>query len=784
MAKKADFRTTAEIKLSPKIIDQVIGQDDAVRVIKKASAQRRHVLLIGEPGTGKCVGKDTLISSDLGLLRAEELFSLLEGGARASLYSINEDGKVAKSRVLRAYKGERKQCLKIRTNSGSEVVLSGEHPVLTLRSGELCFLPAGNLKSGTWVGKARVLPSENKVSMYPHEVKHSGKNGVKSLSLSIPPTISKDLAYFLGLYAAEGYYDGTIKVYNRSRELKDSVRKAVTSSFNYPSDYFHETETGIRINRSRTLAKLLNEQFDVSLVRKKQSSLKKVPQKIFNSTKEIISSYLSGYLDGDGHIGDRGLEFTTASRTLAIGLQTLLLKLGVQSRLRKVHKCATNTQAKIKRQYFSVHVYDSENLRKLDSLDLKIKYKRLALKQFAGKKDNTNVDLIPGISDILVRPKEVMGVSFEDIGIGHQVFTKLNKGIRLPSRKLTKKLFELYDEHLPSFLEQNSVQSGNGLLLLQEAEGKMKELESLMQKLSTISNSDIFWDKIASIENVSEEVYDFEVERYHNFIVDSGIVVHNSMLGLALAELLPKEKLVDIVAFPNPNDENQPLIRTLPAGEARDLINKAKIEGMNSFRGMNLIMIVLLIASFIAPIFAFNHYSVIGGPILGGIMFFAFMVGFLVLLVAFVLFINMGRRQDNRLRVPKLLVDNFRQKIAPFHDATGAHAGALLGDVLHDPFQSLFSSDKIEVIDDKNMVKTVTVKKLVDDLLSRNPRKILKRKQKNYEALFLNRNELFVMGEKMGGASPAEVLSANRYDFSGKLTVLTFSDNEKIITTP
>ncbi len=161
-----------------------------------------------------------------------------------------------------------------------------------------------------------------------------------------------------------------------------------------------------------------------------------------------------------------------------------------------------------------------------------------------------------------------------------------------------------------------------------------------------------------------------------------------SMLGMALAELLPKEKLVDIVAFPNPNDENQPLIRTLPAGEARDLINRAKLEGLNSFRGMNIIMIVLLIASFIAPIFAFNHYSSIGGPILGGIMFFAFMVGFLVLLVAFVLFINMGRRADNRLRVPKLLVDNFKKKTAPFHDATGAHAGALLGDVLHDPFQS------------------------------------------------------------------------------------------------
>ncbi|MHA2358102.1 MAG: ATP-dependent protease LonB, partial [Candidatus Heimdallarchaeaceae archaeon] len=37
---------------------------------------------------------------------------------------------------------------------------------------------------------------------------------------------------------------------------------------------------------------------------------------------------------------------------------------------------------------------------------------------------------------------------------------------------------------------------------------------------------------------------------------------------------------------------------------------------------------------------------------------------------------------------PKLLVDNAKKDKAPFNDATGSHAGALLGDVRHDPFQS------------------------------------------------------------------------------------------------
>lgn len=47
------FKTTDEIEIPQRIVDQVIGQDGAVNIIKKAAKQHRNVLLIGEPGTGK-----------------------------------------------------------------------------------------------------------------------------------------------------------------------------------------------------------------------------------------------------------------------------------------------------------------------------------------------------------------------------------------------------------------------------------------------------------------------------------------------------------------------------------------------------------------------------------------------------------------------------------------------------------------------------------------------------------------------------------------------------------
>jgi Lon-like ATP-dependent protease len=51
--KKIKFKTTEEIKVPESLLDQVIGQDKTVAIVKKAAEQKRHVMLIGDPGTGK-----------------------------------------------------------------------------------------------------------------------------------------------------------------------------------------------------------------------------------------------------------------------------------------------------------------------------------------------------------------------------------------------------------------------------------------------------------------------------------------------------------------------------------------------------------------------------------------------------------------------------------------------------------------------------------------------------------------------------------------------------------
>jgi predicted ATP-dependent protease len=51
--KTQNFKTTGELKVPELLLDQVIGQDKAVAIVRKAAEQKRHVMLIGDPGTGK-----------------------------------------------------------------------------------------------------------------------------------------------------------------------------------------------------------------------------------------------------------------------------------------------------------------------------------------------------------------------------------------------------------------------------------------------------------------------------------------------------------------------------------------------------------------------------------------------------------------------------------------------------------------------------------------------------------------------------------------------------------
>jgi len=175
-------------------------------------------------------------------------------------------------------------------------------------------------------------------------------------------------------------------------------------------------------------------------------------------------------------------------------------------------------------------------------------------------------------------------------------------------------------------------------------------------------------DQILGQEQAVEIVKKAAGQRRHVMMIGTP-GTGKSLLAKAMAELLPKEELEDILVYPNAEDNNNPRIRRVPAGKGREIVAAHRAEAQKKSQSKTMIMMFFMAGVVI--------YSIITGQILMGI--------FICLLL-----MTFGRQfigRDEAL-IPKLLVTNYNKQQAPYVDATAAHAGALLGDVRHDPFQS------------------------------------------------------------------------------------------------
>src|SRR5690554_5978461 len=99
-------------------------------------------------------------------------------------------------------------------------------------------------------------------------------------------------------------------------------------------------------------------------------------------------------------------------------------------------------------------------------------------------------------------------------------------------------------------------------------------------ELSASSDIDVppnLIDQVIGQEHAVEVIRKAAVQRRHVMMIGSP-GTGKSMLAKAMAELLPKEELQDILVYPNSEDNNNPIIRTVPAGRGKQIVGAHKME--------------------------------------------------------------------------------------------------------------------------------------------------------------------------------------------------------------
>jgi len=167
-----------------------------------------------------------------------------------------------------------------------------------------------------------------------------------------------------------------------------------------------------------------------------------------------------------------------------------------------------------------------------------------------------------------------------------------------------------------------------------------------------------------------------------------------SMIAQALAEMLSgTTKLQDIIISENKDDQNHPKVKSLPAGRGvKEIETYRKGQSEKIMQAMKpqsntlmLSFIIYLVTVVILVYFKWFSDVITAAFLLIGAFFL------LITVVVTSLTAGIGNLKimpGQKESPPKLLINNHGKNTAPFVDATGARAGALLGDVRHDPYQS------------------------------------------------------------------------------------------------
>jgi len=522
-------------KVKEALLLQLVGGVPKIRSDGVATRGDMHILLVGDPGAGKCLHGETKVILQNGdivsVKNIADKTNFCDGNKEIEelcLPSLYFNGEITSGNAVRIWKRKYKdRLLKIKTRTGKVLLLTKNHPLFTLIHGFIVAKQAKDFKKGERIATPRRIPINGSLQIIPKYLPKRYSNNSKCYKY--PEIVDKKLARALGYLCGDGYLaysktSGWVSLTNNDEDvLKDfcSILKVLFKA-NLNLRHSHK---GKKAKEVYLLSKALVRYFEVNFNELFGGSKNKnIPNLIIKSSNKILAEFIKSLFECDSHINisKRQIEFCTISKDMAEKLQYCLLRLGIVALLKKKKKFATNTKNKRIVNAYELIIAGNFVEKYYNEIGYVSNKKKAQLKKLISKITyyNTNIDLIPHINNLLKQIRIENKLTQSQMGIPRPTYAHFEQENRLPSVDTAKKIVK----HLKSKVSQT-----NNLRILKQ-----------------IVNAEIFWDEIIdikSVKNDGEFVYDLEVTATHNYIAN-GVVVHNSQLLKRINLVAPKSRYV------------------------------------------------------------------------------------------------------------------------------------------------------------------------------------------------------------------------------------------------
>jgi intein/homing endonuclease len=378
--------------------------------------------------------------------------------------------------------------LKICTGS-KDIIASPMHRFFTLDKNGIIEKRAKDLALGDFVATVKYIDVHGK-------------------SLNLSPELIEFLGYFTGdgsTKLEKGRY--RIRLFDQNKNILGYYQKIAFDNFKRKCSIFKDKNKNAYTMyiHCKEAVELLK-----SLYLIKESNQRSIPEQIFSSTREQLSAYLRGLFDAEGSVSlnnrTNAIRFTSSSYKLIKQVKMALLRLDINSSLIKTQKNDFGFWYFIQiKQRDSIESF--RNIVGFNHAEKKNKLERLIEKLHLRKYTCRDVIPIQIIDNILEKLYVGKGNKTNYANIRHKLqmykYNKTTKSAAISKPKLLKLL--------------------DGIIL-----NKDKKLWQDILFLKHLIESNIQWERIRSIKlTTSNNVYDFNVPAYNNYIAN-GFIVHNS----------------------------------------------------------------------------------------------------------------------------------------------------------------------------------------------------------------------------------------------------------------